>query len=275
MRPVFPPSLLLSGLVGACGAQDSTGTFDALTYNIAGLPEGVSRSNPEANTPRISVRINAYDLVLVQEDFTYHHLLDAAAQHPYRSAPLTQFDTLVNDGLNRYSQSVLGPMTRERWPACFGTTDNGADCLSSKGWSRSEVTLSEGVVVHVYNHHADAGRGDADADARQRGYERLAEVINQESPDRAVIVAGDTNLHHDQANDEAVLQTFLAATQLTDACRSLACGDERIDRFMFRSGGGVKLDATLWSVAEEMVDDLGAPLSDHLAVHTQFQWSRE
>jgi len=273
MPRVHPLLMLLGGLSLACEGAQTSGTIDALTYNIAGLPEGISRANPEANTPRISVRINRYDLVLVQEDFSYHHLLDVAAQHPYRSAPLTQFDTLVNDGLNRFSQFELGPLTRERWPACFGVTDSASDCLSSKGWSLSEVTLAPNVRVHVYNHHAEAGGGPEDVAARAEGYVRLAEAISELSEGQAIIVAGDMNLHHDDPEDEQVLQTFLSATGLVDACRSLDCGDERIDRFLFRSSDEVELSALDWAVAEEMVDDSGAPLSDHLAVFTRFAWA--
>src|SRR5690606_27992207 len=39
------------------------GTFDALTYNVAGLPVGLSSSQPDINTPYISPLLNAYDLV--------------------------------------------------------------------------------------------------------------------------------------------------------------------------------------------------------------------
>lgn len=262
--------LLLVGLQAACSPQ--AGSFDALTYNVAGLPEGISRSNPEANTPRISVRINAYDLVLVQEDFSYHHLLAAAAEHPYQSEPLEDFETLVNDGLNRFSDFPLGPLTRERWPACFGTTDNASDCLSSKGWSFSEVTLADGVTLHVYNHHAEAGGGEEDIAARVAGYARLAEVIETRSAGAAVLVGGDTNLHADDPEDAPVLDGFLSRLELTDACRSLACGDERIDRFFFRSSEALEITAAEWSVAEEMVDAEGGPLSDHLAVFTRFDW---
>lgn len=258
--------------LAACGGPDE-GAFDALTYNVAGLPEGISRSMPAAYTPRISVRLNRYDLVLVQEDFSYHHLLTAAAEHPYRSEPLEDFATLVNDGLNRFSTLPLGPMYRERWPACFGTTDNASDCLSSKGWSLSEVQLTDGVAVHVYNHHAEAGGGEEDVAARVAGYARLAEQIELRSPGAAVIVGGDTNLHDDDPEDAPVLDGFIERLGLADACRSLACGNEQIDRFFFRGSADLDLEAASWSVAEEMVTEDGQPLSDHLAIHVRFEWA--
>ena len=274
MRALAPPALT-AALLAACGGEPSEGRLSALTYNIAGLPEGISRARPEANTPRIGLGINAYDLVLVQEDFSYHHLLDPLAEHPYRSTPLADFDTFVNDGLNRFSRFPLGELYRERWPACFGTLDNSSDCLSSKGWSVSQVWLTDTVSVDVYNHHAEAGGGPEDDAARVQAHHRLAAAIAERSPGRPIIVAGDTNLDQDDPDDEPVLQEFLRAAGLTDACRSLGCTEDHIDRFMFRSGAGLTLEATEWAVAEEFVDDAGAPLSDHEAVRVRFTWRVE
>lgn len=62
------------------------GTFTALTYNVAGLPEGINADqHPVANTPLISPRLNNYDLVNVQEDFFYHDLLIKDNHHKYKS----------------------------------------------------------------------------------------------------------------------------------------------------------------------------------------------
>jgi hypothetical protein len=66
---VFFMAILL--LMGACGDAADTefledsGTFEALTYNVAGLPQGLSSSNPAEFTPQISPLLNSYDLVLV------------------------------------------------------------------------------------------------------------------------------------------------------------------------------------------------------------------
>ena len=38
----------------ACGEEQASGTFDSLTYNVAGLPQGISGSDPENNIPQIS-----------------------------------------------------------------------------------------------------------------------------------------------------------------------------------------------------------------------------
>jgi hypothetical protein len=45
------------------------GTFTLLSYNVAGLPAQFSGSEPAVNMPLISPKLNAYDVVLVQEDW--------------------------------------------------------------------------------------------------------------------------------------------------------------------------------------------------------------
>jgi hypothetical protein len=125
-----------------------SGQFDALTYNVAGLPEALSGSEPATNTPLISPLLNDYDLVLVQEDWenpdppipglsVYHHLLIADATHPYLSDPAPvplgsdprRPTALVSDGLNRLSDFPFGELTREMWPNCFGGIDQSEGCM--------------------------------------------------------------------------------------------------------------------------------------------------
>lgn len=82
-------ALAVTGLAttGATPAAAATsGTFNVLTYNVAGLPEGLSSGKPATNTPLISPRLGAYDIVNVQEDFNYHAALYAGDNHPYRTA---------------------------------------------------------------------------------------------------------------------------------------------------------------------------------------------
>src|SRR6185503_16774088 len=42
----------------------TSGEFLALSYNVAGLPEGISGSHPATNTAIIAPLLNDYDLVL-------------------------------------------------------------------------------------------------------------------------------------------------------------------------------------------------------------------
>ncbi|HGG57070.1 MAG TPA: endonuclease, partial [Nannocystis exedens] len=248
-----------------------SGVLTVLCYNVAGLPQGISGSNPEVNTPLISPLLNGYDLVLVQEDFYYHEELIAEALHPYQSERSGDGVNDLGDGLNRFSQSAFGPHKRITWEACYGQLSNGSDCLAKKGFSVAEHELAPGVLVDVYNLHMDAGRDPEDVTARAEQAEQLAATIADRSAGKALIVAGDTNMKEE---DEVYLQGLIDTAGLTDSCRALNCGEElRIDRVLYRSSATLGIDATAWALDPVFVDTEGADLSDHKAVAVTLQWT--
>ena len=252
------------------GPAADEGDFTVLTYNVAGLPEPLSSSMPATYIPLISPKLNAFDLVLVQEDFAYHDQLIADVEHPYLSEP--GGGGTYGDGLNRMSQSAFADHTRAAWEVCFGEFDNGSDCLTDKGfaWARHEV--APGVTIDVYNLHHDAGGSPGDVDARNQQVAQLVAAIAANSADRAIIVAGDTNMDEE---DEPTLQMLLAGADLRDACRELSCGqDGRIDRVMIRDGADVALTVANWRVDTSFVTDTGEDLSDHEAIAVDVHWAR-
>lgn len=127
-----------------------SGELRALTYNVAGLPEGLSGSNPSVNSPLISPLLNAFDLVLLQEDWEdpllqagaptnpnptgYHHLIVSEVDHPWRSVPgrhpwgtdlrrvpRGHSPPLIADGLNRLARFPFDPLVeRVAWEECHG-----------------------------------------------------------------------------------------------------------------------------------------------------------
>lgn len=297
--PASPATAEPSARPGADGSTDRQGTFDALTYNVAGLPEPLSGSEPSVNTPLISPRLNAYDLVLVQEDWIdpvppvppwdfHHDDLISKVTHPYISTPATpplgsdprRPEALVADGLNRLSRFPFGPVDRHMWTGCFGgadTSDGGdGDCLALKGFSVARTELDTGVEVDVYNLHGEAGGTALDEQLRADGYRQLAEFIASYSAGRAIILGGDTNLHTDRPVAGRIWSEFLAATGLTDVCQAVDCGadDNEIDKLAFRSGGGVELEAlTHRFERDEFRRDDGVSLSDHDPLAVRFRWT--
>jgi hypothetical protein len=249
------------------------GVLNVLTYNVAGLPDLISRSNTTRNTTAIGTLLNAYDLVLVQEDFWYHDLLAQSTRHRFRSLPMTEYDRLVGDGLNRFSVFPMEQVARHVWTTCNGLWHSAADCLADKGFTFSWMTLGRDLRVGVYNLHADAGRGTADVLARARQFAQLTEHILRTTAGAAVIVAGDFNLAGFDPGDETILRDLITATGLNDSCRRLDCGEERFDRVLFRSGSTVALEPLLWAAGLEFVDAAGRDLSDHKAVITVFRWA--
>lgn len=245
------------------------GMMRVLSYNVAGLPDFISGSNPQINTPLMSPRLNEFDLVLAQEDFSYHAQLAADAQHPYQSTP--GGGGTLGDGLNRFSEFAFDDFQRIGWTQCNGLVDAGSDCLTEKGFSVGLHDLGSGAEVDVYNLHMDAGGSQADIAARQAQIQQLLGTISTRSANRAIIVAGDTNMDEE---DEPDFVTLLQGAGLTDACRELACGDEyRIDRIMFRNSADVELLPISWEVDWSFTDANGEQLSDHEAVVVEFDWA--
>ncbi len=251
------------------GGPVGTGTFEILTYNVAGLPQGISSSNPERYMPQISPLLDAYDIVVVQEDFWYHAELVADINFPHESVPmiLDPMKKGIGDGLNRFSQYPFEPVERVAWYDCNGTTDCSSDCLAQKGWSFARTELAENTTVDIYNLHMEAGGCPEDLEIRRQSAIDLADAIAERSDGRAVIVAGDFNLRANDPEDVEPLMLIFDGAGLSDACLVVDCGDERIDKVLVRSGNRVALEVQGWRVPPEFVDaEDGMDLSDHLPV---------
>ncbi|MCA9649077.1 MAG: endonuclease/exonuclease/phosphatase family protein [Myxococcales bacterium] len=260
------------------GLDFPPGEFDLLTYNVAGLPQGISSSNPEQNIPQISPLLDAFDLVLVQEDFWYHEQLSAEVTLPYASMPWSEMPTLedIGDGLNRFGIHPFVDHERVAWYDCHGTVDCASDCLATKGWSFARTTLAEGVEVDVYNLHMEAGGCPEDIEIRTNAAQDLVDAIAERSSGRAVIVGGDFNLSAEDPEDVEPLGIILEGAGLSDACDAVSCGDQRIDHVMVRDGGGVALRVQQWWIPEPFVDARsGEPLSDHLPVAVTLRFEPE
>lgn len=289
--------LLPTGLA-ACGDSATTGSggassgeFRALAYNVAGLPEGLSGSMPATFMPIIGPRLNAYDLVLLQESWqtpdpnpfaptrTYHEELVARVDHPYQSVPAEaplgndprRPEALLADGLNRFSRFPFDPVTRVAWDGCDITS---ADCLAFKGFSYARTRIADGVEIDVYNLHKEAGGSENDERLRGEGIGQILDVMTTFSAGRAILIGGDFNLHTDEEPDKSQYERLLAEAGLTDACDALACPEPaRIDKMAYRSGGRVELEALSWRFAlDEFAADDGTPLSDHDALSVDFAW---
>lgn len=293
-----------------CGGDSSqSGEFSMLAYNVAGLPQEVSTVNPEEHIPLISPLLNGYDIVLTQEDFdwwlpdldrldfaNYHTRLRAETTHPHQSArhpgpeavgidiaadrPAMQ----VGDGLGLLSRFPFDEFRRIAWETCYGIADGASDCLAMKGFGMARIELEPGVVVDVYNLHAEAGGGPEDNLSRAAGFDELAAYIQQHSTGNAIILGGDTNLHTqaesdvpNDVEDTRVWSKFLDATGLTSVCDALGCDDPgRIDKFAFRNSDDIDLEPLSWRFeVEKFQDAAGEALSDHDALAVIWSWSAD
>jgi endonuclease/exonuclease/phosphatase family metal-dependent hydrolase len=272
-------------------AAASSGSFVALTYNIAGLPELLSRSRPSLYTPLIGKRLNGYDLVLLQESWQtpdpnpaaplrcYHELLLSTAQHAYKSPAAPQPfggdprrpSAILADGLHVFSKLPLATTQRVPWARCVNTMN---DCYALKGFSMTPVQLASGVAVHIYNLHMEAGRSAEDDAARDAAIDQLLAFIDQHSRGQALIVGGDFNLRGDRERTAAQLAKLRRGSGLLDACAGCP-RPHNIDKLLYRSSEHVKLEAEGWSLETHVFQtDTGAPLSDHAPLTARFTWSK-
>ena len=291
-------SLVAAGLLAACSgddgdesgappdptttsaAEESSGAFSSLTYNVAGLPQGINADQfPEQHIPLISPLLDGYDVVVVQEDFAYSDLLRAEANHEFQTEPhpgpgelnpIARETAAVGDGLNVFSSYRLGELDRIPWNTCGNAA---GDCLSLKGFAATTLHLDEEVSVDLYTLHLDAG--GEDTAVRADNLQQLAAYMAEHS-EGAVIVGGDWNLRFDEDPDGDQLRTFMEETGLKDVCDVVECGadDDVIDRFLYRSGDDVSLTPTAHEFEREVfVNGVGGPLSDHDPLAVEWDWT--
>ncbi|MEU7476912.1 jacalin-like lectin [Lentzea sp. NPDC042327] len=286
-RTVVVAGLVAAALLPATAVAAPTGgTFSVLSYNVAGLPEGLSSGNPRVNTPIIGQRIRPYDVVHVQEDFNYHASLYANNTHPFRTP--TSGGVPFGDGLNTLANYPYSDLVRDKWDRC-----NGTDCLTPKGFTFSRTRLAEGVLVDFYNVHSNAGSTDADLAARRANISELSRFIAANSAGNAVVVAGDTNTRYTRAGDN--IRELVTANGLTDAwvqeerggvppeagSPALVCDDanvtdacEVVDKVLFRGNRYITLSLTRYAnenAAFRTADD--KMLSDHYPIAADFRWT--
>lgn len=288
---------LLGGLTATPATAADSGTFSVLTYNVAGLPDGIS----SAPTPRQSATtaigglLAPYDIVHVEEDFNYHAALYAAdTAHAYRTP--TSGGAGIGSGLNTLSKVPYDTDDFERvgWNSC--QIDSG-DCLTPKGFTFMRERLAEGVYVDFYNLHTNAGTNDGDLASRADNLSQLTAFIATRSAGNAVVVMGDTNTRYTRTGD--TIAEFARANGLSDAWVQLVRGGsapakgsdalvcdqsgttvpdtcEVVDKILYRGSRSVTLNATSYhNEHTRFLTSDGLMLSDHDPITASFTWSRD
>jgi hypothetical protein len=259
-------------LAWSVSARASAGHVRLLTYNIAGLPDGFSTQHPSRNMGRIGQLLVGNDIVLLQEDFAYATALRQGMTFPFQSTPFVRAGRLdFGDGLSQFAILPFAPLQREAWRTCHGIFGSYMDCLTPKGFTFTRQTLASGVQVDVDNLHLDAGGSEGDRQAREAQLAQLSDAIAKRSAGAAVLLAGDTNI---RGQERGVLERFEQQTGLVDVCAALQCEDpHRIDKILFRPSTTLHWVPRSWSLDHRFVDAEGKPLSDHLAVAAELDWS--
>ncbi|HAP70289.1 MAG TPA: endonuclease [Flavobacteriales bacterium] len=285
VRSYFGILLALTFALSSCKKDEITARdISVLNYNIAGLPQVLSSSNPELYTSHISRLLNEYCIVHVQEDFCYHDSLLLFDNHPYR----TESTGCVpdGDGVNTLSCFPISNVERFAWEDCTGP-----DCLTPKGFYYSQIEVLPGKTIDFYNVHCNAG-GSAESLAARRGnIKQVCNHIAQHSEGQAIIIMGDFNSRYTRDGDS--VQAFfnfglkdlwvelvrngdvpdLNPEPLKDCDSRTSASCERVDKIFYRSSDDILITPTLFQVDDERFYYEGndtLPLSDHWPMFANF-----
>ncbi len=277
--------------VSASAANESV-TVNMVSYNVAGLPNvgswiGKNDVNVSENQKLIGKYLSSgFDIVAVQEDFSYHeNLVSAMSGFNYQTHHTGSF--LGGDGMNIFTKNMpVYNETRVSWNAKYGVIESGADELANKGILYTVIDIGEGIYVDFYNIHADAFDTAADKAAREDNFIQLADMINENyaKNNRPVIVTGDFN-HYFHTSDVAnsnMRKHFIQNCGLKDAWVELnndgnyedfskwsdIYGDrywgiwDSVEKFLYKDGGGVTLTPESFQYTWTMTDK-NTDVSDH------------
>jgi Endonuclease/Exonuclease/phosphatase family len=275
----------------------SGGSFTLLSYNVRGLPRGLSF--PRRRFAAIGRLANAYDVVLNQEVFGATAKLAgqmngkrAFAGPGLRGDPgrialkavLLPFTFFIPDFWPPFGSGLytfvdqrlldgggLADVERKAYHECYGIVGSDSDCFARKGYLRVGIEAAAGVEVDVYNTHLDAGNDEGSRDARWLQLRELACAIDARASARPVIVAGDLNIGYARKGDRQALAAFREHLGLADS----GAGPEdrhwrERDYVLYRDGGAARLIVERSGEQRDFVRD-GHALSDHPALFAQFR----
>ena len=293
-------------LIYECNGETYTDTFDvaladyikpdivtvkAFNYNVSGLPIINKPSQQDVSAAFIVEK--GYDIVAVQEDFNFHNRL-VRNLHGYEYMTNHTGGVPGGDGLNIFTKSMpIYNETRVMWNDSCGVIAYGADELTPKGFIYTVIDIGNGIYVDFYNLHADAFSDEGSIEAREKQYKQVVEFINARyaENERPVIVTGDFNTYMHSCNYDSDMYTyFQEQCGLKDAWNELHNdGDyfdyqkwydtgisswgnwDSVERFMYKSGGGVDVIATSYEYVE-VLDENGEPVSDHCGAECEFNF---
>lgn len=281
------------------GAENEAKTLKILSYNVAGLPIDIDVPLKQAAIGKY-INENDYDIVAVQEDFTFHSFLaDEVTNYPYQT--IHSGSIPWGDGLNIFSKTKIYNESRTEWDSLSGVLDGGNDELTPKGYLYSVIELEGGVYLDFYVIHCDAYGDAGSVAARTDNFRQLSEEILSRETDRPVIVAGDYNAflhqHNSSKNGDCGMYEYLIqGAGMKDgwvechnggdyndfsyyidkygAGYNSTCGVwDSIERVAYKNGGGVELDIT--KLEYDMLSGDGLDdWSDHPALDLEFTYTK-
>ena len=280
--------ILILIIILNCVISAYDGSFNILSYNVGGLPEIISSSTPSKYTKLISPKLNAYDIVNVQEDFGYNDDLTSQLEFPYQ----TEFSGNVplGNGLMTFSKFPIYMFTKVAWKDTHGVIVDGSDQMIPKGFTFTSMEIKSGYFIDIYNIHTDADIDEESMAARRSNMAQLAEYVKKTSAGKAVIIFGDTNSRYTREGDD-FYELLLKPCDLKDAwienirggkippkgdslmVNELGQEGEVVDKIWFRSGKNIEINASTFKLLmTEFTDDEGNQLSDHYPITSRIDY---
>ncbi|HAA56284.1 MAG TPA: hypothetical protein DCE42_16085 [Myxococcales bacterium] len=275
---LFLCSLLCLSWIGCTQPVETrNGSFDAMTYNVHGLPSAITKDDTLGRLKQIGPKLNPFAIVGLQETFVDEGREDLikASTHPHQHEYSERIDEsrAMGPGLLFFSKYKIVTTKQQYYTTCFGTLDNASDCLASKGFHMIRIELAEGLEIDVYNSHLEAGSGEEDKKVRATQVSEIKKAMKEWSDGKAILFLGDTNLKLTRDTDKTAITDWLKDLNLTDGCEAVSCAKEgRIDRIFFRSAEQLQLTPKTWKIPEGFVDEKGTDLSDHEPIVVTFDW---
>lgn len=269
-----------------------------INYNVAGLPDlnyllgKEGGRNVNANQKVIGKIFNegGFDVVAVQEDFTYHSsLVNELTEYTYKTEHTGGIPG--GDGMNIYSRYKIYNCERTKWNKAYGVINDGADEMTPKGILYCVLDLGDGVLVDFYDIHADAFSDKGSCAARRDNFRQLSEIIKARGTDRPVVVTGDYNNWIHAADNDGITEYMLDGCgfksawvevkndgNYKDFSKFIPLGEswgvwDSVENFFYRDGGGVKVTADSFEY-EWYFDGEGKDLSDHAAAICELSFEK-
>ena len=264
------------------------GSFTFANFNIAGLPALSGSSDKAARQKLLGEKVAAdgYDIVAVQEDFSYDADFSAGLNMPYRSDG--KQNVVTGDGLEIFSKTPVYNVARQGWNKKGGMLWEG-DIISQKGVMMAVVELEPGVYVDVYNLHGDAFDGQESKEARHDNFMQTLSFVKENSSDHAVIVTGDFNSAFHFADEGPDLyDIFIEQLGMKDVWTEVVNGGsfsdysaysgfywgswDSVECILYRSSDALTLTPTSHRFIRYMYDDTEA-FSDHATAVAGFDYT--
>lgn len=297
----FLTFITVISVTGTAFADESNDeiSLSLMCQNVAGLPipsfaDSEKRVVPD-DEKELGKALNesGCDIVCVQEDFQYHSVL-AAQMKNYPYYTFTSGGIPAGDGLNIFSKYPIYNVDRVAWNDFNGILTAANDGLTPKGFLKVTADV-DGVLIDIYDIHADANGSDADCAAKLKQFKQLSEYIDKNSADRPVIITGDFNATFHSGYAAGMYETLIDGEDFTDAWVTVCNGGnyfrgedseklindwytqyqgeswglwDSVERFLYRDGSGAALKATEFSYNFYTAADDLHNLSDHACGRT-------